>query len=102
MAGPILQMNARERKLVSTLGFAGAIALLLAVAVQVAVGVGGGHGRQNATGLCRCGPPQNRDRKGAARPGAARLARRGLARRKGPPSGRGPVLAASRPAPTAQ
>src|SRR5580700_2870946 len=31
MAGPLLQMNARERKLVATLGFAGAIVLLLAV-----------------------------------------------------------------------
>jgi general secretion pathway protein M len=31
MAGPLLQMNARERKLVSTLGFVGAIVLLLAV-----------------------------------------------------------------------
>lgn len=31
MAGPLLQMNVRERKLVATLGFAGAIVLLLAV-----------------------------------------------------------------------
>jgi general secretion pathway protein M len=31
MAGPLLQMNARERKLVATLGLAGAIVLVLAV-----------------------------------------------------------------------
>jgi len=31
MAGPLLQMNARERKLVATLGFVGAIVLLFAV-----------------------------------------------------------------------
>jgi general secretion pathway protein M len=31
MAGPILQMNARERRLVGVLGFVGAIVLLLAV-----------------------------------------------------------------------
>lgn len=31
MAGPVLQMNARERRLVAVLGFVGAIVLLLAV-----------------------------------------------------------------------